>query len=65
MLKTAARFMLLRFLPRRLIPLVTVAEAILLIRSVRRRSKPPVKVSVNEPRESRSGPPPATPTPVR
>ena len=53
MLKTAARFLLLRVLPRRLLPIVTVAEALLLIRSVRKRSK----VRVNEPSSSRTAPP--------
>ena len=53
MLKTAARILLLRVLPRRLLPIVTVAEAILLIRSVRNRSK----TKVDEPAESRTAPP--------
>ncbi|TMF39417.1 MAG: hypothetical protein E6I26_05280 [Chloroflexi bacterium] len=57
MLKTAARILLLRILPGRLIPIVTVAEAILLIRSVRRRSRRPAPVAVNDPRSSRSAPP--------
>lgn len=63
MFKTAARFLLLRVLPRRLIPIVTVAEALLLIRSVRKRAK----VRVNEPAASRSAAPdpaaaPSTPS---
>jgi hypothetical protein len=53
MLRTAARLLLLRFLPRRILPIVTIAEAILLIRSVRRKKK----VAVNEPAESRTAPP--------
>ncbi len=53
MFKTAARFLLLRVLPRRLIPIVTVVEALMLIRSVRKRSK----VRVNEPAASRTAPP--------
>jgi hypothetical protein len=52
-LRTAIRFLLLRFLPRRILPIVTVAEAILLIRSVRRRKK----VAVNDPSESRTASP--------
>ena len=36
MLKTAARFLLLRFLPRRIVPIVTVVEAVLFVRSIRR-----------------------------
>ena len=53
MLKTVARLLLLRVLPRRLLPIVTVAEAILLIRSMRRRSK----TRVNDPDASRTAPP--------
>jgi hypothetical protein len=53
MLKTAARILLLRVLPRRLLPIVTIAEAVLLIRSVRNRSK----TKVNEPAKSRTAPP--------
>ena len=45
MLKAAARLLLLRVLPRRLLPIVTIAEAILLIRSVRRRPRGKVKVN--------------------
>ena len=55
MFKTAAKILLLRVLPRRLIPVVTVVEALLLLRSVRRRSK----VRVNEPASSRTAPPDA------
>lgn len=61
MLKTAARFLLLRVLPRRLIPIVTVVEALLLLRSVRRRAK----VRVNDPSASRTAPPPLPPGPRR
>lgn len=53
MFKTAARILLLRVLPRRLLPIVTVVEAILLVRSVRNRSK----TKVNEPVASRTAPP--------
>jgi len=55
MFKTAAKILLLRVLPRRLIPVVTVVEALLLLRSVRRRSA----VRVNEPASSRTAPPDA------
>ena len=58
MLKSAAKLLLLRVLPRRLIPIVTIAEAILLLRSVRRRSAN--RVEVNDPRASRTAPPAAT-----
>jgi hypothetical protein len=53
MFRTAARLLLLRFLPRRILPIVTIAEAILLIRSVRRKKT----VALNEPPESRTAPP--------
>jgi hypothetical protein len=59
MLKTAARLLLLRVLPGRLIPVVTVVEAILLLRSVRRRSRD--KVAVNDPRASRTARPSSAP----
>ena len=59
MFKTAARFLLLRFLPRRIIPVFTVVEALLLLRSVRKRSKAPVRV--NDPRVSRTAPPDPAP----
>jgi hypothetical protein len=55
MLRAAARLLLLRFLPRRILPIVTIAEAILLIRSVRRKKT----VAVNKPAESRTAPPPS------
>lgn len=53
MFKTALRFLLLRVLPRRLIPVVTIVEVLLLLRSVRRRGS----VRVNQPAESRTAPP--------
>ena len=43
MLKTALRFFLLRFLPRRLFPLLTALEVIRLIRRLRRKGPEPVK----------------------
>jgi hypothetical protein len=58
MLKTAARFLLLRFLPRRIVPIVTVVEALLFVRSIRNRSK----VKVNPPTQSRTAPPEAATT---
>jgi hypothetical protein len=61
MLKTAARFLLLRFLPRRIVPIVTVVEALLFVRSIRNRSR----VKVNPPSKSRTAPPaPATTGPA-
>jgi hypothetical protein len=59
MIKTAARLLLLRVLPGRLIPLVTVAEAVMLLRSVRRRRRG--TVAVNTPPRSRTAPPPPAP----
>lgn len=61
MLKMATRFLLLRFLPRRLLPIITVAEALLLLRSVRNRSR----TRVNDPARSRSAPPPPVPGSTR
>lgn len=61
MLKMATRFLLLRFLPRRLLPIVTVAEVLLLLRSVRNRSR----TRVNEPSKSRTAPPPPVPGSTR
>jgi hypothetical protein len=58
MLRTATRFLLLRFLPRRILPIVTIAEALLLIRSVRKKKS----LAVNEPKNSRTAAPPSTPT---
>jgi len=46
MIRTATRLLLLRFLPRRVLPIVTIVEAALLLRSVRRRGR---KVAVNDP----------------
>ncbi len=53
MLKTAARFLLLRVLPRRILPVVTVIEALLFLRSIRKRSR----VRVNPPTASRTAAP--------
>jgi hypothetical protein len=53
MFKTALRFLLLRVLPRRLIPIVTIVEVLLLLRSVRRRAG----VRINPPAASRTAPP--------
>ena len=54
MIRTLTRLFLLRILPRRILPIVTIAEALLLIRSVRRKRS----VKVNEPSDSRTAPPP-------
>jgi hypothetical protein len=60
MLRWLARFALLRFLPRRLLPILTVIELVRLARGLRRP-----RVAVNEPSESRTSPPPRiSPPPV-
>ena len=56
MLKTVARILLLRVLPRRVLPIVTVVEAALFLRSIRNRSR----LKVNPP----SAPHPAAPGPL-
>jgi hypothetical protein len=53
MMKTLARFALLRVLPRRILPIVTVVEAILFLRSIRNRSR----VRINPQSASRTAPP--------
>ena len=45
MLKTALRFFLLRFLPRRLVPLLTVIELVRLVHRLRGRGPTPVAPS--------------------
>ena len=63
MLKTLAKFALLRVLPRRILPIVTVVEVLLFVRSIRKRSTVHINepVRVNEPADSRTGPPPESP----
>jgi hypothetical protein len=51
-----ARFFVLRFLPRRIIPVLTAIEIARLAWGLRRR-----RFGVNEPRDSRTAPPPAWP----
>ena len=58
MLKTIARVLLLRVLPRRILPVVTLLEAFLFLRGIRNRSR----TKVNPPTASRSAKP-AWPTP--
>jgi hypothetical protein len=53
MFRWLTRFFLLRFLPRRLLPIITVSERVRLVRGMRR-----TKVAVNEPIDSRTAPPP-------
>jgi hypothetical protein len=42
MLKQGLRFFLLRFLPRRLVPILTAIEIVRLVRGARRRGPDPV-----------------------
>jgi hypothetical protein len=56
MLKAVARVLLLRVLPRRILPIVTVVEAVIFLRSIRNRSR----VRVNAPTASRTAPPVST-----
>jgi hypothetical protein len=58
MLRWIARFVFLRFLPRRLLPILTVVEIIRMARSLNRRRR---RVPFNEPLESRTAPPPHLP----
>jgi hypothetical protein len=53
MFRWLARFFLLRFLPRRLIPILTAIELVRLVRGLRRP-----RMAVNEPTDSRTAPPP-------
>ena len=53
MIKGIARLLLLRVLPRRILPIVTIVEAALFLRGLRKRSR----VQVNDPRASRTAPP--------
>lgn len=57
-----ARAALLRFLPRRLVPLLAAYEVFRLVRSARSRRQP---VNVNEPSRSRTSPPPRINPPSR
>jgi hypothetical protein len=53
MFRWFARFVLFRFLPRRLLPILTVVELFRLVRGFRRP-----RYKVNEPLDSRTAPPP-------
>ena len=56
MVRWFARFFLFRFLPRRLLPILTVIEIVRLARGLRRQ-----RYAVNEPTRSRTAPPPQAP----
>jgi hypothetical protein len=61
MFRWITRFVLFRFLPRRLLPILTVVELIRLVRGFRRP-----RYAVNEPVDSRTAPPPRiSPPPIR
>jgi hypothetical protein len=61
MFRWITRFVLFRFLPRRLLPILTVVELIRLVRGFRRP-----RYAVNEPVDSRTAPPPRiSPPPSR
>jgi hypothetical protein len=59
MVRWLARVLLLKVLPKRLVPVLTVIEIARLARSVNKRRR---GVAVNEPYESRTAPPPPPPT---
>jgi hypothetical protein len=56
-LKSAARLLLFRILPGRLFILLTIYDAWVLLRSIRRRLGETGTVQVNEPTASRTAPP--------
>jgi hypothetical protein len=58
MLRWALRFLLIRVLPRRLFWFLSLVDVWFLLRSVRRRFSGPPAVEVNDPRRSRTAPPP-------
>lgn len=60
MLRWITRFVLFRFLPRRLLPILTVVELIRLVRGFRRP-----RYAVNQPVDSRPAPPPRISPPSR
>jgi hypothetical protein len=60
MLSWVARAVLLRFLPRRLLPVLTAIELFRIVRGLRKQKQP-----VNEPTDSRTEPPPPLPGSAR
>ena len=67
MLKTAARILLLRVLPRRILPIVAVVEALLFLRGIRNRSRvgaAPPNVPRRAPATRSSAPSGATTAPI-
>ncbi len=61
MFKWLGRVVLLRFLPRRLLPLLTAVQVFRMLRGLRNRQQ----LAVNEPTDSRTAPPPSLPAPTR
>lgn len=59
MLRWVARAVFLRFLPRRLLPILTAIELFRIVRGLRKKKQP-----VNEPIDSRTAPPPPLPRSV-
>ncbi len=56
MIRWIGRAVLLRFLPRRLLPILTAIEVFRIVRGLRRQ-----RMAVNEPTESRTAPLPRVP----
>ncbi len=56
MLSWIARGLFLRFLPRRLLPILTAIELFRIVRDLQKQKRP-----VNEPLDSRTAPPPPLP----
>lgn len=61
MFKWLARVVLLRFLPRRVLPLLTAVQIFRMLRGMRNRRG----FAVNEPSDSRTAPPPTIPAATR
>lgn len=61
MFKWFARVVLLRFLPRRLLPILTAVQIFRMLRGMRNRQG----FAVNEPTDSRTAPPPSLPAASR
>jgi hypothetical protein len=60
MVRWIARAVFLRFLPRRLLPILTAIELFRIVRGLRKPKQP-----VNEPLDSRTAPPPPLPRSVK
>jgi hypothetical protein len=60
MLSWITRAVFLRFLPRRLLPILTAIELFRIVRGLRKQRQP-----INEPLDSRTAPPPPLPRSTR